>query len=200
MRRARDRRIVQARVILDAARRLTAVRGSAFTLQDLAKEAGVALQTFYRYFASKDELLLAVMEETISEACQEYEARSRSLSDPIERLHLCIMATLDFDHPGGDINTARFITSEHWRLHSLYPAELAQATKPYADLILREVHAGTEAGALRPHDPESAAWLINQLVQAVFHHYAFAPEDAPREGVSDQVWRFCLAALGGRTE
>jgi AcrR family transcriptional regulator len=33
------------------------------------KEAGVALQTFYRYFASKDELLLAVIADAMTEAC-----------------------------------------------------------------------------------------------------------------------------------
>jgi hypothetical protein len=77
---------------------------------------------------------------------------------------------------------------------------LAMATKPFTDLVLREVKAATEAGALSPSDPESSAWLINQLVTAVFHHYAFAPDDGSREGMGERVWLFCLAALGGQPE
>jgi AcrR family transcriptional regulator len=36
-------------------------------------QADVALQTFYRYFSSWDQLLLAVIDEMISETCQMYE-------------------------------------------------------------------------------------------------------------------------------
>ena len=58
--RSRTRIANQVRLMLDAARRLIGDKGD-FTTQDLVSEAGVALQTFYRYFASKDELLLAVI-------------------------------------------------------------------------------------------------------------------------------------------
>ena len=71
------------------------VKGSAFTLQELAKEADVALQTFYRYFSSKDQLLLALIEVMVTEACQEFEERSRTLVDPIARLRFYITTTLD---------------------------------------------------------------------------------------------------------
>jgi TetR/AcrR family transcriptional regulator len=47
----------QQQGIIDAARRLIIAQGSSFTTQDLIKEAGVALQTFYRHFAGKDQLL-----------------------------------------------------------------------------------------------------------------------------------------------
>jgi hypothetical protein len=94
----------------------------------------------------------------------------------------------------GDENArgAQFVTAEHWRLHRLYPEELAQATKPFNDLILRQVIEATDAGVLTPRDPQSSAWLINQLVLAVFHHYAFAPDYESREGVGERVRVFCL--------
>ena len=67
--RSRSRIANQVRSMLDAARRLIAVKGDEFTTQDLVKEAGVALQTFYRYFAGKDELILAVIADAMTEAC-----------------------------------------------------------------------------------------------------------------------------------
>jgi AcrR family transcriptional regulator len=201
MQRTRNRRIEQAKVIIDAARRLIAVKESSFTLQELVTQADVALQTFYRYFSSKDQLLLAVIEEMISESCQVYEEQSRCISDPIARLRYSITATLSPASLGGEnARGAQFVTAEHWRLHRLYPEELAQATQPFTDLILRQVLAATEAGVLAPSDPQSSAWLINQLVTAVFHHYAFAKDDEAREGIGDRVWLFCLGALGGLKE
>jgi TetR/AcrR family transcriptional regulator len=197
MLRNRNRRIEQAKVIIDAARQLIAVKDSSFTLQELVAQADVALQTFYRYFSSKDQLLLAVIEELIGEACQAYEEQSLGISDPVARLRFSITATLSPAALGGNARGAQFVTAEHWRLHRLYPEELAQATKPFTDLILRQVLAATEAGVLRPSDPQSSAWLINQLVTAVFHHYAFASDDETRDGIGDRVWVFCIGALGG---
>src|SRR5437660_4345465 len=46
---SRARTMVQARAIVDAARRLVARKGERFTTHDLVKEAGVGLPTFYRH-------------------------------------------------------------------------------------------------------------------------------------------------------
>ena len=69
--------------IVVAARRLITERGEHFTTQELVKEAGVALQTFYRLFGGKDQLLLAVFEDLIAESCAEYEAAAAELPDPV---------------------------------------------------------------------------------------------------------------------
>jgi len=187
----------QATVIVDAARHLM-MNGSAFTTQELVKDAGVALKTFYRYFAGKDQLLLAVIEVMVSESCEQYEAQARDLPDPLARLRLYI--TTAATAYGPDARGARFISAEHWRLHQLYPEELAEATKPFADLLIREINAAADAGVIRPGDPENDAWLISQLVVAVHHHYAFAPNDESWEEIGRRLWGFCLAALGGRAE
>lgn len=49
----RERIANQVRLMLDAALRLIREKGDSFTTQELVKEAGVALQTFYRYFATR---------------------------------------------------------------------------------------------------------------------------------------------------
>ena len=69
--RSRTRIAKQVRVMLDAARRLIREKDD-FTTQDLVVEAGVSLQTFYRYFASKDELLLALIADAMTEACDRW--------------------------------------------------------------------------------------------------------------------------------
>ena len=44
------------------------------------------------------------------------------------------------------------MTSQHWRLHQLYPEELAAATKPFADLVQRELEAARDARPAHPAD------------------------------------------------
>jgi AcrR family transcriptional regulator len=192
--RSRARSIEQAKAMVDAARRLIVEKGARFTTQDLVKEAGVALQTFYRHFEGKDQLLLAVIEDTIAEAAVQFEAAAARLSDPLDRLRSYIEAALTSLH--GSNEAAQFITAEHWRLHQLFPEEMVYATKPMTDLFLKEIRAATAQGLVNPADPERAAWMITKLTMAAFHHYAFAPHDDGAATLAGDVWAFCMAGLG----
>ncbi|KLO40104.1 TetR family transcriptional regulator [Mycobacterium nebraskense] len=197
MQRSRERIANQVRLMLDAALRLIREKGDSFTTQELVKEAGVALQTFYRYFATKDELLLAVIADAMTDACARWTDAARDMPDPVSRLRFYITAVIEIlDSEGGDGGTAKFVVSTHWRLHRIFPDELAEAEKPFVDLLLGEINAGIEAGLLAPADPEWAAWFIAELVRSVYHYYAYAPREA---GVQEQLWQFCLTALGGTT-
>jgi TetR/AcrR family transcriptional regulator len=191
--RSKDRSFEQARVIVDAARRLVETKGPSFTTQELIKEAGIALQTFYRYFSSKDYLLLAVIEDVIDENCRAFRAQAAELSEPIERLQFYVTATVR--GLGASSGGPSFITSEHFRLQTLYPAEVSQATQPYTDLLVEEIRDAVAAGRLQAKDPEYSAWLITQLTMAVFHHYDCAGLDEPTSQIADKLWDFCLSAL-----
>lgn len=194
-RRSRTRVEVQAREILDAAHRLIEVKGDSFTTQELVKESGVALQTFYRYFASKDELLLAVIGDGMNEACGQWAEATAGLSAPLDRLHFFVM------HALGGANAeprhgalAQFIVSVHWRLHRVFPRELAAAEKPFVDLLEAAIREAVSEGSATSADPSADAWLIAELVRSVYHHYAFVSTEA--DDPRDTVWDFCLRALG----
>jgi AcrR family transcriptional regulator len=193
--RSRLRTLTQARLMLDAALRLIRVKGDEFTIQELAKEAGVALQTFYRYFASRDELLLAVIGNAMDEACERWAVAARELPDPVARMRFYIMSALGEREDQTDA-MARFVVSSHWRLHRIFPDELSEAQRPFVDLFLTEINAGVEAGLLHPANPEWSAWFIAELARSVFYHYARVSK--PGDDVQEQLWQFCLMALGGR--
>jgi TetR/AcrR family transcriptional regulator len=195
--RSRTRIANQVRSMLEAAMRLIQEKGDGFTTQELVKEAGVALQTFYRYFPSKDELLLAVIADAMSGACARWAEAARELPDPVARLRFYVTAVIEvLDSEGGGGETARFVVSTHWRLHRIFPEELAEAEQPLVDLLLGEINAGVKAGLLAPADPQWAAWFIAELLRSVYHYYAYATRQAD---VKEQLWQFCLSALGGTT-
>lgn len=184
------------RAIVDAARRLIEEQGE-FTTQELVSEAGVALQTFYRHFGGKDQLLLAVIEDIVGEQAAWAEATVRSMPDPVARLRFYVTTFLrslgDSDAAVG----ARYVTSQHLRLHQVLPKEIAKVGRPYVEVLRRELVAATDAGLLTPTDPVRDAWLVANTVQFVYHHYAFAPLDRPAEEIAEHVWTFLLRALGG---
>ncbi len=172
-------------------------KGPSFTTQELIKEAGIALQTFYRYFPGKDYLLLAVIEDVIDENCAVFRMQAAKLSDPIERLRYYVTATvhaLDVR-----VGSPSFMTSEHFRLQTLYPAEVSRVTQHFTDLLVEEIREAMVAGRIHPDDPEYSAWLITQLTMAVFHHYDCAGLDEPIEQIADKVWAFCFTALSAST-
>ena len=99
-------------------------------------------------------------------------------------------------HTEGDPGP-RFITTEHWRLHRLLPRG-AGARHPALHRPAAARDPRRDAGGLlAPPDPQYDAWLVNQLVIAVFHHYEYATVDEPPEQIADRLWRFCYGALGG---
>ncbi len=188
--------------MLDAARRLIAEKGDEFTTQDLVTEAGVALQTFYRYFSSKDELLLAVIGDAMVDACERWAQAASELPDPLARVRYLLTATLE-RLDGGSHNAAmsKFVVSTRWRLHRQFPKELEEAEKPFLDLLRVEIDAAVEAGQLNPPDPQWDSWFLTELVRAVYHYYAFAEHaEGDMDVVKEQLWRFCLTALGGPTK
>jgi AcrR family transcriptional regulator len=200
--RSRLRIAAQVRQMLDAARALIAVKGDEFTTQELAAEAGVALQTFYRYFSSKDELLLAVVGDAMIDACDRWAEAAAELPDPLARLRFYITSTLE--RLSGDSRNAamsRFVVSTRWRLHRQFPTELAEAEKPFVELLRAEVEAAIGAGLLNPSDPEWDSWFLVELVRSVYHYYAFAEhDDSEIELVKERLWQFCLKALGGNID
>lgn len=75
-----------ARLIRAAANVLERTNGESLTVQDVADEAGQSLRTLYQYFASKDDLLLAVFEEATRTYARMIHAGIVVLEEPVERL------------------------------------------------------------------------------------------------------------------
>ena len=178
-------------------RRLIVEKGSNFTTQELIKEAGVALQTFYNHFAGKDQLLLAVLEDMVAEAAAAFQERARGLPDPIARLHFYITVPLSMLRAEDGQPGAQFTTAEHWRLYQIFPDEVAQADQPFADLLERELREAADAGLLHSADPARDALFAMHLVVSVYHHYAFATAHESLEDIAERLWMFCLAAFSG---
>src|SRR3954466_13286691 len=81
---ARSRAEQRAQRFLDAAFALIDEKGTTeFTIQEVIDRSKQSLRGFYQYFDGKDELLLALFEETIGEATGDLRTVVESESEPL---------------------------------------------------------------------------------------------------------------------
>jgi TetR/AcrR family transcriptional regulator len=184
--------------IVDAAQRLFHKHGDeGFTIQQLVEEAGVALQTFYRHFSGKDQLLLALLERSVAGFCGELRQATSEIDDPVERMHVYVTRPLGLQRRGTTAD-ARAFTHEHFRLFQLYPDEVSSATGAFAELVFEALEEARALGLVTSPDARRDAWMITELVMTTFHHYSFTDLGPDADAVIDHLWHFCRTAIGAQ--
>src|SRR6185295_9284707 len=99
---ARTRAEKRVQGILDAAFALIDERGTTeFTIQEVVDRSKQSLRGFYQYFEGKDELLFALLEETIRESSADIRKAVEAESKPIERLRAFTIRLHEWCEPLG---------------------------------------------------------------------------------------------------
>src|SRR5215831_8837191 len=146
--------------ILEAAEQRFATFGYRRTgMAEIARDAGVAAGTLYRYFASKEEIFRAV----IREGTESWLARARAAVAPagtaIERLARLGTASIEFNRENALINSVYRRDNEIIfapLIEELHEELLRQNVAMIADVI----RDGIREGTLRDVDPEAAAFVL----------------------------------------
>lgn len=141
----RRRRNRQA--LIDAGYRIIAGKGiDAATMGEIATEADVAAGTVYNYFASKDELAVAVMEQVMDRLAQRIEAVTDTFTDPAQVYAFGIRQVME-----AATNDQRW----RWLLRraEVIADAMYRVMGPYA---IRDIRRAVEAKRYRVEDPELA--------------------------------------------
>jgi AcrR family transcriptional regulator len=199
---ARTRAEQRVQGLLDAAFALIDDRGTTqFTIQEVVDRSKQSLRGFYQYFDSKDELLFALLEETIRESLKDLQSAVESESEPLARLRAFTTRLHEWCEPLG----ARRKRGAHNRVpiseFSLQlalkdPERLNAAMAPVSRLLLETLKAAVAAGSLHVTDTQRAALLIQQTVMYGWLMNRFVPNSRGRVTPED-AWEFCLHGLGG---
>lgn len=203
---ARDRLLARSRQFVEKAAEVVARDGvDGLTLRAILEETGLSRRAFYERFAGKDDLLVAVFEETMRSAAQRFRAlfEEREVSDPVDRLRLVVSemisgAARSRTASGGGLSPA--MSREHLRLAESRPDELRQAVAPTVDLMAEQIEAAMAAGRIGPGDPAELAVLVHNLVSSTIHSALLGEPgreyDAAR--TTALVWEFCRRGLAER--
>ncbi len=197
---ARRRAVEQNRRIVAAAREIVAESGlDGLTVQNVRERTGLSLRAFYQRFVGKDDLLVAVFEETLRDAATSLAAKTAAIADPVERLRMLVTGVFTGGTSDDLLKQTVPLSHEHLRLAEARPAELRFALEPLTVLLADQLAAGIEARVVRRTDPRRLAVLVLHLVFAQIHAVVLGTaeeRDVERSGA--ELWEFCWRAVGAQ--
>ncbi|MDF2781031.1 MAG: transcriptional regulator [Geminicoccaceae bacterium] len=157
---ARRQKILQAAAVL-----LRQASSESVQVEDVVRRAGIGRATFYRYFASKDELIAACFAEAVDLLDARLTAAGAAATDPPDELRRMVEALVEVqaEHfaPLRLLARSRTELSRRWRdaLRELRVRVLA--------LLRANLERGIASGHYRPEvDPEAMPVLLNGMVRA----------------------------------
>ena len=167
---------------------------SAFTVQQVTERAGLSLKSFYRCFAGKDDLLVALLEEDSllgAAILSEVVAAHASATDRVQAYVLGIFDLIT--HPGA-LGYAGLLVREHRRLAEECPDDLRRALAPMVDLLAEQIAGAVEGGSTSGEDAGRDARTAFALLLDGIHEVTLGRVDARDQ--AEYLWRFCAGALG----
>jgi AcrR family transcriptional regulator len=155
-------------------------------VRDIVKAAGLSNQTFYRHFASKDALLLAVLADGQRQLVDLLRARVASTSEPETQLRRWIEGVMAQARNPGAAEATRPFAINGARLADRYPADLAATRAELLDTLAPCVRAlgGTD---------EDASFVCELALARM--NDAITNRRHPQPEEVDRLAAFCLAGV-----
>lgn len=185
-----------ARLIRAAAQVLERNDGESLTVQEVADEAGQSLRTLYQYFASKDDLLLAVFEEAQRTYARMIRAAIEDLDDPVERLAGGLLASVRLQALHHKAGVDRGLSRLRMQLGQADPALIARSQEPITSIYTELVAAALPAATHDQLGIDEGAWFVASLRSSFILSITLGNDltvDLP-DGIGLSV--YCLNGLG----
>jgi AcrR family transcriptional regulator len=167
---------------------------------DIVRRAGLSNKAFYRHFRSKDELILAILEEGMRRRMQIFEVRLSEQASAVEKVAAWIRVVQEQALDPAYAEVTRPFCAYQARLTE----ELGEQLWAHTDYLRAPLEAalaqGVRAGEFRDLDPEGEAviiyWLAMGWMQAKVLQRV-VPTQAEAESVVEFVLRSILPSAAG---
>jgi AcrR family transcriptional regulator len=197
---ARSRAEERIQRFVDAAFELVDEKGSTdFTVQDLLERSKQSLRGFYEYFGSKDELVLALFEETVREAGEDIRLAVAGEDDPIARLRAFVVTLHEWCDPVEEprkrgAHTRRPISELSMQLAANHADRFRAALIPVTHMLRDLVDEAANAGLIHVDDRRAATALVQQTV--MYSWFGNRLVEKPERRVdAEATWECCRRAL-----
>jgi AcrR family transcriptional regulator len=189
---------------IDAALDLLGESGPAkdFTVQDVVERSGQSLRSFYQHFGGKQELLLALFEESVRLTAEDLRDRIGDEPDPLERLHRFVVEYYTLCRPNSKVKGRRRAPLALVEFaQQLLTANTREATRAFAPLVSLfsgvfddAVAAGVVRGDL------SRQRLVGVILETImFNSFSSTIGGSAAAGGGDpaeELWELMLHGIG----
>jgi AcrR family transcriptional regulator len=176
--------------------------GKDFTVQDILATSGQSLRAFYQYFGGKQELLLAVFEETIRTTAEDLRERIADEQSPLERLHRFVIEYYWLCHPtakkAGKKKRSVALAEFAQQLMTTHPTEATRVYAPVVSLFEDVLEDAVAAGVVREELPRRRlAGVILEAVMFNAFSTTISGSSAEREGgdPAEELWDLVLQGI-----
>lgn len=170
------------------------------TVGEIVRAAGLSNKAFYRHFRSKDELLLAVLDDGIRQLCGYLRHRMASVDTPLGRVRAWLDGTLEQALDRASAAATRPFALSRARLSDLFAAEVAESERQLTAMLEAAIREAAASGALgapaRGRRPERDAEIVYGLAMGWLERKLGEPQPPQREDAQRLV-DFCVRGLGG---
>jgi AcrR family transcriptional regulator len=180
--------------------------GKDFTVQEVVERSGQSLRSFYQYFGGKQELLLALFEESVRSTSDDLRQRVEQQTDPLERLHTFVVEYYRLCRPtrrgkakkGGPLALAEFAQ----QLMTAHPEEATRAYAPLVSLFEEVLDGAVSAGVVR--DDLNQRRVAGVVLEAIMFN-AFSttitgtPAERAKGDPAEELWDLLLHGMGSRS-
>lgn len=196
---ARSRAEQRVQRFLDAAFELIDEKGTTdFTIQEVIDRSGQSLRGFYQYFDGKDELLLALFEETINESVEDLRAAVDRETQPLARLRAFAIRLHEWCDPGSSkahgTHNRRPISEFSVQLAGNHPERVRNAYSPISKMLAGLIDEARAAGEIDVADTRRTGALVLRTIMYSWFGNRIS-QSARLRVTAEDTWEFVLDGM-----
>lgn len=165
-------------------------------VSEIVEEAGLSNQAFYRHFRSKDELLLAIVEDGQRYLVGYLEHRMAKEASGLGKVAQWVEGVMSQARDATAASATRGVARNRDHLRELFPEESHRLEQLIEAPLEAALALAAEQREIPPGDHARDARAIFRLVMGAMEECLFDGRTPPREDVEHLV-RFVEAAVGG---
>lgn len=178
-------------LILAAAQEVFARRGfHQATVEEVAEVAGVGKGTVYLYFASKKELLVALVEERLEDMKRALEKRLEAVGSATDKLREAIALHFEVFSRSRDFLTV--VSGDFGDLGRELDERTKEARRGFLDVVEAVIREGVQSGEFRDIDPRIATYAIEGMISLVAFGWLIRYNEPLTEEHVSQIIDLCL--------
>jgi AcrR family transcriptional regulator len=166
-----------------------------FTVLEVVERSKTSLRAFYQLFATKDELLLALIDKIMAESTQRWRDETTALPST-KALRILVDRICAPAHSSAQDSINRGLTFYNDHLAEGLPREYARVLSPLHELIREILGRGIAEGTFRSDlDIEASAALIMQTVLGAMRLRMLGAELNGVPIDAGHIYEFCVRGL-----